>query len=201
MPIRVISEGPISKAEEYTRFRVLGHPGFQVYNIPSTAWEDGWEGYELHLWADEVPTIEDAAPAAYQFSDGPDAWILTLYRAYALIPGSPLIATLDVDHSADPGKAVRGYIELTAEREWTNDDLIAAGKALRLLQDAVQANMGGRHRLEDDPDQSWLLIVERAEKLRQDHPDWEWKWIAQKVGVHVSTLREYRRRKRLLNRP
>lgn len=201
MPIRVVSDGSISKAEEYTRLWVYGHPGFNVYHIRSAAWEDDWEGYELHLWGDEVPTIEDAAPAAYQFSEGPDAWILTLYRACALIPGSPLIATLEIDHGAAPGKAVRGYIEQTAEREWVNDDLLAAGRALRLLQGAVQTNTGGRHRLEEDPDPGWLLIAVRAENLRRDHPHWEWKWIAQKVGVHVSTLRDYRRRRRLMNRP
>lgn len=145
-----------------TRFWVHGHPDFNVYNIGSAAWEAEWDGYELHLWGDEVPTLEDAAPAAYQFGGGPDAWILTLYRACALIPGSPLIATLDIDHSAPPGKQVRGYIELTNEREWVNDDLTTAGKALRLLQGAVQIGARRRPRLEEDP--RWLILMRDIDK-------------------------------------
>jgi hypothetical protein len=73
--------------------------------------------------------------------------------------------------------------------------IAAIGEEL-LLEELTPPPASGRRRLEEDPDQSWLLVADRAAEMKKKNPTWEWQWIAQKLNVHPATLRDYRRRKK-----
>lgn len=162
-----------------------------------------WAGYSFEL----VGLLPDDASAPvrapfwrlYDQATGATHFTVNLYRQRVRHGESNLYAEVLHVPVAPPRPGVYGW-----EGRHNDGDVQHARRALVLLGaiEAVEAKRAGRFSLEDDPDAGigWLLIVERAEKLRQERPDLEWKWIADKVGIHPATLREYRRRRRLLNR-
>jgi hypothetical protein len=159
----------------------------------------GWDGYALTLFGVAVPALPgptDEWPAwQFQLGGDFDGQVLTIRvdAQAAYRPGVALYAKAAWSQKTGLVKS----LEVISD-DWDDDDLKMAGYALKRLHGRVPGH--GRHGWKDDPDTSWLLLVDQAEDLKHRRPGLNWKDVALNIGLPDRTLREYRRRKRRIQR-
>ena len=101
---------------------------------------NGWDGYHLDLQGTEVDDPREGAPWwHFDLQDGP--LIIELRAVGAAKTPTPVMALI----RWEPGAEVSPSIQVTSS-EWVDDELLAAGYALKRLLGTVFRKRPGRHK-------------------------------------------------------